>query len=121
MAEHHCHGFVMACMDWRIQKAVDELLAHLKVELGNFDRVTVAGGAGNTGLLWYHLDLSQRLHQPDTFILTAHEDCGAGVVKEDLVTNMRRVRAELPEEDTVRGFWIFQKPDGTWGWEEVFI
>ncbi len=121
MAEHHCPGFVIGCMDHRIQKALKNLLEDLRVELGEFDRVTVAGGAGNTGLLFYHLDLSQRLHRPDTFVLTCHEDCGYGATKEDLLTAFRRVRDELPEEDTVRAFWIYRREDGQWDSEEVFL
>jgi len=109
-------------MDFRIQPAVDSLVDSL-VHEGDFDRIAVAGGAGNTGLLFYHLDLSQRLHHPDTFILIGHEDCGYGATKEDLMTNFNRVRVELPNSDTVRAFWISKKDGSTteWEWNEVFL
>lgn len=108
-------------MDFRIQKAVDSLLASLKVDLGNVDRVAVAGGAGNTGLLFYHLDLSQKLHEPEIFILVGHDDCGYGATKDDLLKSLMRVRQELPQNDTVRGFWIYQNDSGDWTSEEVFV
>ena len=108
-------------MDFRIQRAVDELLDSLKVELGDFDRVAVAGGAGNTGLLFYHLDLSQRLHEPDTFVLTCHDDCGYGATKDDLLKSLKRVKQELPTNDSVRGFWIFPNDNDEWLSEEVFV
>lgn len=121
MSKHICSGFAIFCMDFRIQKAVDSLFASLKVDLGNVDRVAVAGGAGNTGLLFYHLDLSQKLHEPETFILVGHDDCGYGATKDDLLKSLMRVRQELPQNDTVRGFWIYQHDSGDWTSEEVFV
>lgn len=114
-----CHGFVIACMDFRIQQAVDDLIRTLRIQIGDFDRVTVAGGAGNMELLQYHIDLAQRLHHPDTFILTAHDGCGYGTTLASFVRVVWQVKAMLPPEDTVRAFWFFPTADGIWRWEEI--
>ncbi len=116
-----CKGLVVGCMDFRIQQALDDLIRHLRIQIGNFDRVTVAGGAGNMELLQYHLVLAQRLHHPDTFVLTAHDDCGYGTTLKSFTDAVCRVKATLPPEDMVRAFWVFEVRPGIWGWEEISI
>lgn len=109
---HTCSHAVIGCMDFRIQKTVTKLLEHLNIPEGTFDRVTFAGGAANMEQLKIHLGLSKKLHDSCTAVLSVHEDCGAGAVKEDL----------FKAADTARalGFdpkLFFIKLDGTW--EEV--
>ncbi len=82
---HTCSHAVVGCMDFRIQKTVDNLLEHLNIHQGSFDRVTCAGGAANTDQLKTHLGLSKKLHDSSTAVLSVHEDCGAGAKKEDLL------------------------------------
>ena len=82
--QHTCKVFVAHCMDFRFQKSVMELLARLGLNYGDFDRLTVAGGAGNFNALEDHIHLSKKLHTPSSAILLVHEDCGAGAKKEDL-------------------------------------
>lgn len=71
------------CMDYRIQKTLDELLAHEGVAYGEFDRISLAGGAGAFEGMEEQLALSAELHHPDFAILTIHEECGGGATRED--------------------------------------
>src|SRR5687768_8720265 len=109
---HTCRNTVIGCMDFRIQKTITKLLEHVNIEEGSFDRLAFAGGAANTEQLKIHLELSKKLHDSCVAVLSVHEDCGAGAVKEDLFS----------AADTARsmGFdprLFFVKLDGTW--EEV--
>ncbi len=81
---HSCKACIVHCMDFRIQSTIDILLTQLGLSLGEFDRVSVAGGAGNFDQLKKHLEISTKLHHPWEIILTVHEDCGYGAKKEDL-------------------------------------
>ena len=106
---------VVHCMDLRIQKTVDELFRSLGLQLGEFDRLSIAGGASphlspfnNT---MGSLELSGRLHSPDTLILTAHEDCGAGTTLEDLQRVLADVRKTFPGK-SASAFWV--KLNGSW-------
>ncbi len=110
---HTCSHCVVHCMDFRIQKTVDNLLADLGIVKGSFDRVSVAGGAANFEQLETHLTLSKKLHNPSIFILTIHEDCGADAKLEDLDNARRLIKNSCPECE-IRTFFV--RLDG--GWEE---
>lgn len=99
-------------MDFRIQGTLTKLLTHLQINEGTFDRVSVAGGAGNFEQLSHHLGLSKKLHASQVAILTIHEDCGAGAKKEDLPKAF-----ELASQAGFESRLFFIKLDGTW--EEV--
>lgn len=120
---HKCSGFVCACMDWRIQHAVGLLVAELTRKFGHFDRVQIAGGAGNRDLLLTHVELSNRLHAPDVFVITGHADCGFRTTKADLVDALAYLRAMVEPEDTVIGYWFEQEQRATgphgWTYTEV--
>lgn len=109
---HTCSHAVIGCMDFRIQGTVAKLLDHLNVNDGSFDRITFAGGAANADQLKIHLGLSKKLHDSCVAVLSVHEDCGAGAVKEDLLTAAETARSMGFEPKL---FYI--KLDGTW--EEV--
>lgn len=109
---HTCSHAVFGCMDFRIQGTIEKLLKHLNVKEGTFDRVICAGGAANKEQLETHLGLSKRLHDSHVAVLSVHEDCGAGAVKEDLYKAADTARS-LGFEPKL--FYI--KLDGTW--EEV--
>jgi hypothetical protein len=98
-------------MDLRIQRTVDNLVAALGIDVGEFDRVSVAGGAGNAAQLDEHLRLSDRLHHAKAFVLTAHEDCGAGATRDSLADALSRTLRHYPNH-SVRAFWI--RLDGSW-------
>ena len=108
---HTCSHCLVHCMDFRIQKTINSLLESLKIKEGGFDRVSIAGGAANFEQLKRHIELSSALHSPKTFILTIHEDCGAGAKPDDLVRARMMAQNSYPECD-IRTFFI--KLDGTW-------
>ena len=108
---HICSHCVVHCMDFRIQKTIAKLLATLNINEGDFDRVSVAGGAANIEQLKRHVELSITLHSPRSFVLTVHEDCGAGAKPEDLSAAKALIHASYPECD-IRTFFI--KLDGAW-------
>jgi len=71
-------------MDFRFQKAVHELIRETGLEYGDYDLVSIKGGAGNFEQLREHLVAAKKLHNPQQIILTVHEDCGAKAKQEDL-------------------------------------
>lgn len=75
---------VICCMDFRFQKAVQELIKENGLDYGDYDLVSIKGGAGNFEQLREHLIVSKKLHNPQQIILTVHEDCGAKAKEEDL-------------------------------------
>jgi hypothetical protein len=111
MSPHTCASSFVHCMDFRIQPTLDRLLVNEGVMAGDFDRVSVAGGAGNFQELRHHLTLSCKLHHPRSFLLTVHEDCGAGAKREDLEEAVRIAR-EIEPESEVEAFFV--RLDGTW-------
>lgn len=77
-------AIVVCCMDFRFQKAVYELIKENGLEYGDYDLVSIKGGAGNFEQLREHLVVAKRLHNPQQIILTVHEDCGANATQKDL-------------------------------------
>ncbi len=108
---HNCRYCIVGCMDFRIQETTQQLWKSLDLRFGDFDFVGVAGGAANTEQLKKHLKLSNDLHHSREFILTAHEDCGAGATKDDLREAVRWVRGQYPQHQ-IQAYFIHL--DGTW-------
>jgi selenocysteine-specific translation elongation factor len=77
-------AIVICCMDFRFQKAIHELVKENGLNYGDYDLVSVKGGAGNFEQLREHLVVAKRLHNPQMIILTIHEDCGAKATQTDL-------------------------------------
>ena len=102
---------VVHSIDFRIQQTADRLIAALGAYPGRFSRVSIAGGAGNFTQTRVNVELSINLHNVKTLVLTAHEDCGAGVTRDDLARALTLARGAYLDMQ-VRGFWIFL--DGTW-------
>lgn len=73
---HTCSAFVVTCIDFRIQKFVEEWL-HKNVGEGEYDRVAWAGGVLDLAAILKHLAVSIRLHHVKKAVLINHEDCGA--------------------------------------------
>ena len=71
--EHICKATVLHCIDFRIQRFLNEYLEERFA--GSYDRISVAGGVRNVPLDQF--EVSIRLHQPKTIVLIQHEDCGA--------------------------------------------
>lgn len=77
-------SIVICCMDYRFQKAVRELILENELNYGDYDLVSIKGGAGNFAQLEEHLIVAKSLHNPQKIILTVHEDCGAKATERDL-------------------------------------
>ena len=77
-------AIVICCMDYRFQKLVHELILDNELNYGDYDMVSIKGGAGNFAQLEEHLIVAKNLHNPQKIILTVHEDCGAKATEHDL-------------------------------------
>jgi len=75
---------VVGCIDYRYQKLLHDIVLREKLSYGDYDFITIPGGAGNFDILEKYLTISKKLHQPNKVVLTIHEDCGAGVKLEDI-------------------------------------
>lgn len=78
-------AIVVCCMDFRFQKAIQKLIKENRLKYGDYDLVSIKGGAGNFQQLREHLLVAKKLHDPQKIILTIHEDCGAKAKEEDFV------------------------------------
>lgn len=73
---HSCKAIMVSCMDFRLRKFLRNwTIKH--IDEGGFDRVAVAGGVKNFGLLVDQVALSVKLHGVCEAYLINHEDCGA--------------------------------------------
>ena len=98
-------------MDFRFQDVFHKLMQSLDFHDGDYDMVSIAGGAGNFEQLKKHLKLSTGLHQAENIVLTVHEDCGAGATKDDLLKALRETKQAYPNR-TVQAYYVYL--DGTW-------
>lgn len=99
---HTCTALVISCIDFRIQRCVEEW-ARKNLGEGNYDRVALAGGVKNRDVILGQVDISVRLHGIKKVILMNHEDCGAygdegteAKHKEDLSEAAEVTRAKYP-------------------------
>lgn len=76
MADHSCEALVVHCMDYRLQKYLNDWLEKSPGK-GNYDRVSIAGGVQDIYPVLKQIELSLRLHKIRKVILVNHEDCGA--------------------------------------------
>ncbi|MBI3379373.1 hypothetical protein HY029_01300 [Candidatus Gottesmanbacteria bacterium] len=71
-----CQAIVVSCMDFRLRKHLIDWASKILTK-GGYDRVAVAGGVKNFGLLVDQVALSVKLHNVNEAYLINHEDCGA--------------------------------------------
>ena len=76
MTDHSCEALVVHCMDYRLQKYLNDWLDK-NPGIGNYDRVGIAGGVLDIYPVLKHIELAVRLHKIRKVILINHEDCGA--------------------------------------------
>lgn len=77
---HSCFAVLFNCLDWRLHPQLEN---YFKKKSGTFDLCVVAGSL--KGLLdkttqdyfLKQIEISQKLHNSKTIILTMHKDCGA--------------------------------------------
>lgn len=89
---HECKYCTICCMDFRFQETMAKLLKSLDIKYGEFDQITIPGGAGDTARTLKYIALSKKLHNSNTFILTGHEDCGAGKTLINLKNTVTEVK-----------------------------
>ena len=77
-------AIVVCCMDYRFQDSVRKVILDNNLDYGDYDLVSIKGGAGNFAQLEEHLIIAKKLHNPQKVILTVHEDCGAKATEKDL-------------------------------------
>lgn len=73
---HVCEAMIVTCMDFRIQKYVEEW-ARTNLGERNYDRISTAGAVFDPDFVMKMVELSVRLHQTKKMVLVNHEDCGA--------------------------------------------
>lgn len=73
---HTCKAIVISCIDFRIQKTVEEW-ANENIGIRQYDRVAWAGGVQDIEGVLKQIDISVRLHSIQKAVLMNHEDCGA--------------------------------------------
>ena len=81
---HTCKALVIHCMDFRIQKDLNDFFTSLGL-VGDFDRVSVAGAIrplvhgtdAEKAYVMSQIATSVRLHATREAYLIAHTDCGA--------------------------------------------
>ena len=61
-----------------------ETINKYNLNYGEYDLISIPGGAGNFNDFERYLKISIKLHNPQTIILIVHENCGYKSVKEDL-------------------------------------
>jgi len=76
MSTHICDALIVACIDFRFQKYIQNWLTK-KFKNKTYDYVGFAGSTKNLDIIMNQLDISVRLHHIKQVILIHHEDCGA--------------------------------------------
>lgn len=120
MSEHITESIVVHCIDFRLQKHLDSWLKET-VGIGNFDRVSLAGGVLDFEYVLGQIEISEKLHQIKRVILINHQDCGAyqnhgkdEQAKKDLIAARKRL---IEKTDQLEIETYFLHLDGTF--EEV--
>lgn len=78
---HAASAIVFACIDWRLHPKIIE--ACFKEKYGQFDLCATAGAIKGffdleiQKYLLNQIEISHKLHQIKTVVLTIHQDCGA--------------------------------------------
>jgi len=75
-SSHECNAIVISCMDFRLRKFL-RAWASSTLDTGGYDRVAIAGGVKNLGVIVDQVSLSAQLHHIHEVYLINHEDCGA--------------------------------------------
>jgi carbonic anhydrase len=76
MTKHVCKAIVVHCIDFRLQKSINDWLQR-KFSLNDYDRLSLAGGVFDLEYVLKQVGISRRLHEIKTVVLINHEDCGA--------------------------------------------
>lgn len=104
---HECNAVVISCMDFRLRKFL-RAWASSTLDTGGYDRVAIAGGVKNLGVIVDQVSLSAQLHHIKEVYLINHENCGAYGVegdfekhKEDLLFAKTIIAQRFPEMNVI--------------------
>jgi hypothetical protein len=95
---HNCEGFVIHCMDFRLQDYINAWIAQ---NFRSADRVSIPGSVLAADTVMDALRTSVLLHSPSKVALIAHEDCGGYGGKgthDRLVADLRAMRDRISAE-----------------------
>jgi carbonic anhydrase len=102
MSKHVTQAIVVHCMDFRLQKSINDWLQR-KFGVGDYDRLSVAGSVFDLDFVLKQVQLSHDLHEIKKVVLINHEDCGAYGTEnsperhaDDLRNAAQRIRKEIP-------------------------
>jgi len=105
MTKHVTQAIVVHCMDFRLQKSINDWLQG-NFALGDYDRLSVAGGIRDLDFVMKQVKLSHNLHEIKKVVLINHEDCGAYGDEDsperhaaDLRKAAQRIKEEIPGLD----------------------
>lgn len=76
MDSHQAETLIATCIDFRLQKYIDDWIAQ-KFQPKTFDRVALGGGVKNLDVILGQVKVGNDLHHINKVILINHEDCGA--------------------------------------------
>ncbi|MCX7609845.1 MAG: hypothetical protein N2049_11610 [Anaerolineales bacterium] len=97
MTKHTTQAIVVHCMDFRLQKFLDDWLQR-ELGHGQYDRLSVAGGVFDLDFVMKQIELSHRLHAIRKAVFINHEDCGAygmAGTAERHAADLRRARQQV--------------------------
>jgi carbonic anhydrase len=95
-----CEAVAVTCIDFRFQKFFDRWL-HENLQVGNYDRIGIAGGVKGWETVFSQIKISKTLHGVETVVLVNHEDCGVygeEGTRDRHTADLREARAKVLEE-----------------------
>ena len=102
MSKHVTQAIVVHCMDFRLQKSINDWLQGT-FGVGEYDRLSVAGSVFDLDFVMKQVKLSHDLHEIKKVVLINHEDCGAYGTQnsperhaDDLRHAAQRIEKEIP-------------------------
>ncbi len=105
MSKHVTQAIVVHCMDFRLQKSINDWLQGT-FGVGEYDRLSVAGSVFDLDFVMKQVKLSHDLHEIKKVVLINHEDCGAYGAQgnpqrhaDDLRQAAQRIQREIPGLD----------------------
>ena len=76
MVEQQCQALVVHCLDFRLQKNLNDWLER-NFGLSEYDRVSLAGGVLDLDTVLKQVDICVRVHGIRRVVFVNHEDCRA--------------------------------------------
>lgn len=96
---YNTEAIIVHCIDFRFQKHLNLWLAE-NIGVGNYDRVSLAGGVFDFEAACKQVEISEKMHKIKKAIFVNHEDCGAYGEEgnnERHVADLRAAREKLAE------------------------